>query len=192
MLANIATIKQGYKLFADRSPTRSREGWRVLQLRDFSDDGEIDWIHVAVTDAAESDLSPYFVREGDVLFAARSPRLGAVLLGAEVEARHTATSSHFYLIRCDPEQLVPEYLAWYLNHPRTRAQLQADNRGTHLPFTPADVIRRLDIPALPLDRQRHIGALDQLAIHERRLAAKLAALCDNLRAARTWGAAHTA
>jgi hypothetical protein len=192
MLADLAIIKQGYKLFADRTPSRARDGWRVLQLRDFSDDGEIDWTHVAATDAATGDLGPYYVCAGDVLFAARSPRLGAVLLGADVEARRTAASSHFYLIRCDPEQLVPEFLAWYLNHSRTRAQLEADNRGTHLPFTPAEVIRRLDIPALPLDRQRHIGALDQLALRERQLAAKVAALHDELRAARTWGAAHTA
>lgn len=191
MLADLANIKQGYKLFADRAPTRARGGWRVLQLRDFSDDGEIDWVHVATTDTAENELTAYSVCAGDVLFAARSPRLGAVLLGADVQERRTAASSHFYQIRCDPEQLVPEYLAWYLNHPRTRAQLQGDNRGTHLPFTPAEVIRRLAIPALPLDRQRHIGALDQLAIRERRLEARLASLHDDLRAASTWGAAHT-
>ncbi|MHB8837767.1 MAG: restriction endonuclease subunit S domain-containing protein [Gemmatimonadaceae bacterium] len=191
MLADLAVIKQGYKLFANRVPTSTGDGWRVLQLRDFRDDGEIDWVHVATTNAPESDVEAYYVCAGDVLFAARSPRLGAVLLGADVETRRTAASSHFYLIRCDPEQLVPEYLAWYLNHPRTRAQLQGDNRGTHLPFTPAEVIRRLDIPAIPLARQRDIGALDQLAIRERRLAAQLASLHDDLRAASTWGAAHT-
>ena len=191
MLSTVADLILGYKLAAADARVAGADAWRVLQTRDLDDDGQINWRLVTVVGAGDRKLQACKVQPGDVLFAPRSPRVGAALMGSDVANPPTAASSHFYIIRADPQQLVPEYLAWYLNHPRTREALAARDHGTHLPFIPMDVIRRLDIAVPSLDRQRHIGAVSQLAAHERRLASAVTKLHDEQRAADTWRAAHT-
>jgi hypothetical protein len=191
MLSEHSKIALGYKLaVAGRRPIAG-DAWRVLQTRDFDDDGLVNWRLVATVSDDDRKLKACQTHPGDLLFAPRSPRLGAVLLGNDVANPRTAASSHFYIIRVDRDRLLPEYLVWYLNHPRTQDKLQAENRGTHLPFIPMDVIRRLDIALPSIERQRAIGSIEQLARHERHLAAELVRLHDEQRAAVMWRAAHS-
>lgn len=190
MLSRFVIVQAGYKLFS--SPSQSAtSGWRVLQLRDIADDSSIQWAKVDRNGTAV-DLAPYRLRAGDVLFAPRSPRVGAVVLHEDVEAEPTAASSHFYILRPDRTKLAPEYLTWYLNHPRTRQMLEAHNQGTHMPFLPAQALRDFELPLPPLHRQHQIAAIESLAAREHRLIAELAQLNDTQRAAFTWHAAHSA
>lgn len=190
MLSDIAQLTLGYKLSAVGRRPGVGDAWRVLQTRDFDNEGLVNWRLVTAVNDDDRKLEACQANPGDVLFAPRSPRLGAVLLGNDVANPRTAASSHFYIIRVDRQRLLPEYLVWYLNHPRTRDKLDAENRGTHLPFIPMEVIRRLDIALPSVKRQRHIGSIDQLARHERNVTAELAKLHDEQRAADTWRAAH--
>ena len=190
IISDFTSVTSGYKTFSDPSHGLFREGWRVLQLRDFTDAGSVQWDRVERL-PAERDLGAFEVRENDVLFAARSPRLGALLLDATVMDHHTIASSHFYILRADPAQVAPGYLAWFLNHAETQKTLAAENRGTHLPFIPVHVIRNLPLPLPALELQHRIGELDALAAQERRLINQLDALNTTCRAALTWRAAHT-
>lgn len=191
MLSDFADVSLGYKLTADQHRLASGDGWRVLQTRDLDDDGNVNWRLVTSVNDSDRKMEPCQVTPGDVLFAPRSPRLGALLLGTDVANPRTAASSHFYIIRVDGERLAADYLVWYLNHPRTRDVLEAENRGTHLPFVPMEAIRRLDITLPPIERQRHIGAIDRLVRHERQLTAALSTLHEERLAAETWRAAHS-
>lgn len=190
MLSDSVHVHAGFKMFSSL-PSKAPDGWRVLQLRDITDAGSIAWGSVERSGSFR-ELASYRLQAGDVLFAPRSPRVSAVLLRDDVDAEPTAASSHFYILRADRTKVAPEYLTWYLNHPRTRQALQVHNQGTHLPFIPAQALRAFDLPLPPLDRQKQIGMIELLAAHEHRLTAEIAQLNDTQRAATTWRAAHSA
>lgn len=189
-ISKIAQIESGYKLLPRTVAKNAGGAWRVLQLRDVGDHGRIMW-HLVRGSAESSLLSASAVRAGDVLFAPRSPRVNALMLGREVDDHPTAASSHFYIVRTDTGRLDPGYLVWFLNHPRTKRVLEAENRGTHLPFLPIQALRQLDVPLPPIERQRHIAHVDELTRCESELTADLLAEYTTLRAESTWHAVHS-
>ncbi len=188
-LGSVASLRTGYKLYSGKPSDSAGEKWRVLQLRDFDDHGRL--LPGMIESAPHSpELAGYSISPGDVLFAGRSTRISAILVGSELPPR-TAASSHFYIVRPQRDSLDPAYLAWFLNHPTTRSKLGALARGTYIPFVPLRELDNLEIPLPPLETQRSIAAISSLSERERALTDQITALNADIRNALTWRAAHT-
>lgn len=188
-LAEIVDATTGYKLFSERQGVRSADGCFVLQLRDIDERDEIDWTLVERRPATNG-LESFKVEQGDVLFAPRSARVAAIVIGPEIADRLTIASSHFYILRPKADRIRAGYLAWLLNHPQTRRWLATENRGTHLPFVPLNALQQLDVPLPSLDVQKTIVQVDTLRRREHDLTRELLAERDTLIAANTWRLAN--
>jgi len=86
------------------------------------------------------------------------------------------------LIAPDPVQVDAAYLAWYLNHPQTRARLTGAMVGTSLQFLTLATVRDFEVELPDLSTQQRIGHVAELttwiAQLEKRLAAERQQLTD--------------
>lgn len=142
-------------------------------------DGVIDWGALVETRPVRA-TERYRIHEGDLLLPLRSQRLQAVV--ARGVPPGVLAAGHWAILAPDPAHLDVDYLAWYLNHPRTRARLAATMVGTSLQFLTVATVRAFEVELPPLPRQRQIARAAVLTARvgelERRLAAARHRLTD--------------
>lgn len=113
----------------------------------------------------------YLVTAGDVLFMSRGMSNYAVLIESVPDP--TIAPLTFFIIR--PKQnLLPEYLVWYLNQDMMKAKLNEIRAGAGTPMISSKEFRELSIPLPPLDTQKKIAEIGRLQIREKQLIQRLA------------------
>lgn len=110
--------------------------------------------------------SEELLQQGDVLFAGKGGRRQAFLFH---QPEPTLANSLFVVIRTRPEVLDPGYLVWFLNSKAAQAELGISMVGTSVPNIPLSALRQLTIPLPPIDRQRVIARVNELASQEEQL-----------------------
>lgn len=169
-LSELASIRAGYQTRTGIKPVAEGSHF-LVQLRDFSPDrATIDTaglVRVSGPVGEGQDL-----REGDVLFLAKGAKnfayVPASLPGPALAA------SYFFIIRPRSEVL-PEYLAWFLNLDSTRRHLaKRAGSGIHMPVVRRDVLEELEIPTPDRKTQQAVVELDRLSKQQQSLLSKLA------------------
>jgi hypothetical protein len=112
------------------------------------------------------------IQRGDILVAARGERTLAA--EADEDLFGTYATLDVYLVRPNPERLDASFLLAFLLLPQTGAKLRASTAGASLPRIARDDIAKLEIPDLPLERQRSIGRLAHAHRSYRELLVRLA------------------
>lgn len=102
----------------------------------------------------------HLLKPGDVLFAAKGINNFAACMG-ELSLPAVASSS-FFVISLHDRLVLPEYVAWYLNHSHTQAWLKSFARGTGIVSIAKSVITELEVPIIPLEKQRSILKIQEL------------------------------
>jgi len=121
------------------------------------------------------DLSrkDWMLKPDDVLFMARGARNYSVLI-KELPEKVLAAAC-FFIVRVSNEEVLPDYLFWYLNQaPVDRYLRRHSGRGVHMPVVRRSVLESIDIPIPPLEVQSKIAKLDVLLRNELELIDKLA------------------
>lgn len=176
-LADSTTITTGHA-FRGRIPTHKGSGIRAIQMRDTTATGGILWESLVETEPATS--RPEFLREGDILLAKHGARNYAVLIsGAPGGCRHLA-APHWFVIRCQLDQLLPGFLAWQLNRAPAQAWLQRHATGSNTPILRRRAVEDLPIAVPPLARQKAIIGIAQTMLRERELLEELMASTESL------------
>lgn len=137
----------------------------VIQMRDISPEGGIAWASLSRTELPTS-RSPDWLRDGDVLFAARGARNYAVCLSQVPPA--TVCAQYFFVLRCKTAQLLPEYLAWHINRSPSQHYLRNNAEGTDQLSIRRAVLEAMPIAVPELARQRLLVGLATTAAQERR------------------------
>lgn len=117
-----------------------------------------------------SDYEPgghHFLRDGDVLIVGRGAHRTAFLV--EDPPPRTVADRTFFVVRPDLDQVVPAFLAWYLNERRAQHYLQSHSRGTGIQAIKKSALERLPVQLPPLDAQRKIAEIQSLIQREREL-----------------------
>lgn len=117
----------------------------------------------------------HFLNEGDILFTSKGANLGAVVI-SQMSNPAVASSMFLVLRDIDKNVVLPEYVAWYLNHPRTQKFLLGSMKGTSLLSITKDDIGNLEIPVPSVQRQQKIIAFEALITKENQLIHKIARL----------------
>jgi len=161
-LSEVATISSGV------APEKARaDPVRFVQIRDLTGQPREPTTGERPLVARALPIEP-----GDVLIAARGDRTLAA------EADETLFGAYvtldLYLIRPDPAQLDPSFLLAVLLLPQTGARLRASTAGASLPRIARDELAKLELPDLPLERQRSIGHLARAHRFYRELLTRLA------------------
>lgn len=112
------------------------------------------------------------IQAGDVLIAARGERTLAIEADEDLFGAYATLD--VYLVRPEAKRLDPAFLLAFLLLPQTGLHLRASTAGASLPRIPRDELAKLDIPEIPIDRQRVLGRLTRFHRTYRELLLRLA------------------
>ena len=129
---------------------------RVLTVRALTDLG-IDVTGIAELEVLGKISDEQRLQAGDVLLPARSTRVTAVIVPAELDG--TPINATLVVVRCGP-MLSPHVLAAYLNHPDGQLAIAAAAQsGTAQVNLTAAALRRLPVPVPLKAQQERFAAL---------------------------------
>jgi restriction endonuclease S subunit len=146
-----------------------------LQSKYFDDQGNL--IASLHPDLLFEDISQkHLLRAGDVLFAAKGTKNFAAVY--EKHNLPAVASTSFFVIRLFDSNVIPAYLAWFLNNPNTQALLKAQAMGTSIPSISKQVLEELEIPMPSIEKQKSVVAISNLRLQEKTIQSKLESLRD--------------
>lgn len=144
----------------------------IIQTKDVLPDGRISTQLTPVTTVGEKLKSN--VDPGDLLILSRGVRFNA---GVVRELPGTSTALNmFYIFTPNNTELLPEFIAGFLNNPATQERLKRFATGATIPHLKADDLGRTRIPVPPLGQQRAYVALIEACLEEKRLLERLSTL----------------
>lgn len=167
-LKNIASIQTGFYAKS------SKEGDIIyLQAKHFNEKGLL--INDLHPDLLSEDVSDkHLLNSGDVLFAAKG-----IKNFAAVFQEHNATavaSTSFFVIRLTVNYVLPEYLAWFLNHPNTLKIIKSKARGTSIASISKSVLEETTIIVPDLETQKKVLKINELRALENKLKEQIESL----------------
>lgn len=170
-LGNIATIQTG--VFAQASP----EGdVNYLQLKHFDEFGNISGEIFPDLDSRFVNAN-HFLKQGDILFAAKSSKNFASLYSLANFPAVASTS--FIVIRLldDVKNLIlPEFIVWYLNLPVVLEIIKAQAKGTAMPSISKVSLANLELKIPEVSQQNLIIKISSLRNQESQLIQKIESL----------------
>ena len=123
----------------------------------------------------DKKLEKHILQTGDVLIAAKGYDRFAVAY-RNIPQPAVASSMFIVLRIINKNQILPEYLAWFINHPKTQSILSESSKGTALPSVTKDDVGKLEILIPSIEQQNSVLKLYEIFQKERQLKLKLDAL----------------
>jgi restriction endonuclease S subunit len=160
-LNEIAAIQTG--IYAK---TSSQGDAIYLQSRHINDAGQIDK-NLQTDIAVDEKISKSILTGGDILFSAKGNKNISVVYESNIGP--AVASSTFFVIRLTRQTILPQYLSWFLNHPRTQKYLKAQAKGASPPSISIKTLYDLEIEIPNIDTQREIIRIDVLRKKEQSL-----------------------
>ena len=147
-LADVADVRAGYP-FRGKVVDDPNGSLSVVQMKDINDAGHLDptgCLHIA----EEAAHGKHLLKLGDVLLQSRGSKFPAGMIDAEIRG---VAALGLHLLR-PGKSVLPEYLAWIMNHPRIRETLGEMARGSYVPFLSVQDLKELKVPLPPIETQR--------------------------------------
>ncbi len=166
-LGQVASVRMGYP-FRSRLEHDAAGAIAVVQMKDIDDASLLhleDAVRVNMPDFNEHHL----IRRGDLVFRSRGRTNTVALISEDVGP--AVLAAPMLLIR--PVDVLPAYLLWYINLPAIQAALAAQAEGTAVRMISKAALEQLVIAVPPMETQRRIVELGQLASLEARITTEL-------------------
>jgi hypothetical protein len=133
LLSKLCEIQLGYTARGRLEPVEGN-GVRAIQLRDIAPEGGRN-TEVIGQYRLDAIPSRYWANQGDVLFRSRGDRNTATALAAWLDAPAVAVMP-LVILRPNPAQTDPQYLAWFINQAPTQRYFDSCARGTGMRMIP--------------------------------------------------------
>jgi len=169
-VAACAEITAGFPLrvAADSLPTGDTY---FVQMRNIDSDTGIKWGETACV-SLPTKREPYWLQEGDVLFAARGAKNYAVIV--DHPPGKAVCSPHFFVLRLhDASPVTPEFLAWQINQKPAQDHFLRNATGSHIPNIRKQVLAELQLAVPCHEEQERIVSLSKAAAKERHIMNRL-------------------
>jgi restriction endonuclease S subunit len=157
-LENIATIRTG--VYARAAANGDAY---YMQVKDVDALGNLKLTDKKQNLRFTATFKKHQLNTGDILLVAKGDYHPATLY---IEGNHPAVASTSFLIICLNDEyalkVLPEYIAWYLNHPIAQKYFDTFSRGTSIQSISISILGELNIDIPDLDRQRKIVAIHKL------------------------------
>jgi len=169
-ITDIVDVQLGYQ-FRKRIEQVESGTNKVIQIRDFNQDlvlnkDALSWVRI------DKPTDQYLVKKGDILFLSRGHKNWAAPIVADF--KDTIVVSHFFVLRIKNSDVLPEYLAWYINQAPAQEYLHRNaRRGTHMPLIPLSAFKGLTVEVPPIETQKKIVDLTKLMEQEKKLLTEL-------------------
>lgn len=111
-------------------------------------------------------LDSYMLKKGDLLFAGKGTTYLCKVFNFDIPA---VPSTTLYSIRLHSSIVSPEYLCWYLNHPRVVASIKTAQAGSGTPLIHKPTLENLEIIVPDQETQRLIVELSSLQNREKEI-----------------------
>lgn len=168
-LSEIVEIKSGY-LFKSRIINDPCGQVRVIQLKDIDDNGAI-YMNKLLTVSDKEVKGADFLRKGDIIFKSKSARYTAAVFNDD--SNNAIITVHFFLLRLKTDQILPAYLAWYINQKPAQRYFKTKAGGTRIPIVTKKILEELEVSIPSLPTQEKIVAVNNLFIKEKKLLTEL-------------------
>lgn len=171
-IKDISTVRSGVH-FRSKIENVQSGSVSVIQLRDVDDAGIIDKEHLFRTDALD-DSKVDFLNKGDVLFKAKSNRKVAAVFDDDMGP--TVATVHYLVLKVKKKIILPEYLAWFLNHRKAQVYFGQNAEGSSvrsLSIIKKSLLERLEIDVPSIECQKKIVDVNQLYLEERNIEQEL-------------------
>lgn len=144
-----------------------------LQSKHFDEYGELlSTLHPDLP--AEGISEKHLLKDGDVLFAAKGTKNFATVFENHNEPSVASTS--FFVIRIISGNILPHFLAWFLNSHTTQTLLKGQAIGTSIPSITKQVLENLEITLPSIKTQMAILQITKLRNKEKFLKQKIETL----------------
>lgn len=167
-LRKVADIRTG---FLPRGNTNGPKQIYLIQLKDMNDDGCLDYSNLKSVSVDDGIAVP-FLKEGDVVFKAKSHKRFASCIKKNHPNNITATS-HFLIVQNTSDEVLPEFVAWYLNQKNAQDFLNMHASGTAIPIITAKALGILPVTIPTVQKQKEIVEISQLFNQEKELMTQL-------------------
>jgi restriction endonuclease S subunit len=172
-LKNIASIQAG--IFAQ---TIISGQVSYLQAKHFKENGQL--IESVFPDLSHNNQTEkHLLNDGDILFAAKGSKNFATQF--ERKYGNCVASSTFLVIRINKvynNKILPEFLCWYLNNPKTQEWLKNKAKGSSIPLISKMDLQEIEISIPPIEKQKNIIKIHSLQKAEQSLLKKIQDLKD--------------
>lgn len=173
-LGEIARIKVGLVVSRKKAEfdLEVKAEYPLISLKNIQADGTFTDEPIEIFKSKEVLDAEFFTREGNILVRLSHPNT-AVLIDKEQEG--LLIPSYFANVEIIDTNVLPGYVAWYLNTDKVKGELLKSQTGSHIPSTNKQILEKISIPELDLSKQQMITELQQLYRKEKRLYQKLMA-----------------
>ena len=104
---------------------------------------------------------------GDVLFASKGRDFFAVVYDGKFQPAVASTT--FLVLQVDKNMMIPAFLAWFLNHPKTQKLLWSLAKGSAIPSISKSILENITIPIPDISKQNLILELFKLQQKEKHI-----------------------
>lgn len=157
-LGDLVEINAGF--ITRGKPDYSESGeYFLVRLQDVLECGILDWDNMHRINAKEVKPS-CFIKDGDILFRAKGFVHDAVMVNRE-DGKAIA-SAQFFILRVINEQVLPEYIAWYINQKPAQDYFKLISAGTSIPSVNKQNLLALDIKIPESHTQKAIANVYRL------------------------------
>ncbi|MCF8239807.1 MAG: restriction endonuclease subunit S [Melioribacteraceae bacterium] len=145
-----------------------------FQIRNLTENGQIDPTEEFSYLNSEDISDKYFLRKNDIMFAAKGFTNIAVVYKNEIKP--AVASSVFFVLRLNERfinQILHEFIVWFLNNKLIQIRLQAKAKGTSVKSISKKDLGDIEIPVPDIKTQKRILEMNELWLKEKDLTAKL-------------------
>lgn len=168
-LTKIANIQLGYS-FRSKIQKDITGNIQIIQMKDLTNDYRVN-----LEDLDKTELYDYKdyhqIKKGDIIFKARGNDTTACFLDDDVN--DVILAAPLIRIRIESNNILPEYIFWYLNQKPAQAFFNSRTKGTAQKMINKQSIEELEIEIPSIDQQKKIVNISQLAEKEQKLLEKL-------------------
>ncbi len=155
-LDNIAEIKTGYT-FRNGLKKYQKGKLGVIQMKDLKD-YKIDFKNIDfITD--DSIRENHYLKKNDILFKTRGEINSTYIFGKDILA---VASAPLIVLIVKAEDILPEYLNWYLNQKSAKEYYNIISKGTSQKLISINNLKEMEIEVPSKEIQKHIVELDSL------------------------------
>lgn len=160
-ISQVAEIKSGY-LFKEGIKPDKEGNVSVVQLKDVNDRGVLN-LHELQRISLDKTTSENFLAVGDVLLKAKTNHPVSALVKEQLPS--TIATAHYFIISVKKADVLPGYLAWYLNQHPAQIYFDRNAGGTRIQVINKQLLGELDVVVPDLKTQEKIAKIYEL--HQR-------------------------
>ena len=163
ILHEFADIKAGLVLSRKQAREKTVYRYPLLNLKSINQDATLNQQTLDVFDSMESLAGNYITKTGDVIVRTSSPYT-AILIDEKTSGM--VVSSNFVIIRCKSDELLPEYLFWYLNTDEIKKDIFINSACNMLAAIKPQYFNEMELNLPDLEKQKLIADFNLCARKE--------------------------